>query len=131
MNDHFFSRPHTDIWGFAASMACAVHCGMLPFVLTMASMSGLRWLSQPWIEVGFILLSFSIAVIAIGKNFGRHKHILLAIKVVSAGFALILLAHIIGGLAEYVIAAAGGATIASGHILNWRLARKSECCQHH
>jgi hypothetical protein len=97
----------------------------------MASLSGLRWLSEPWIEIGFILLSFTIAVIAIGKNFGRHKHILLAIKVVSAGFALIILAHILGGLTEYILAAVGGATIAVGHVLNWRLARKSACCQNH
>lgn len=131
MFGQFFGKTHTDLVGFGAAMTCAVHCGMLPLILTFSSLSGLKWLTQPWIEVSFILLSFTIAVIAISKNFGRHKHILLAIKVVTVGFALILVAHFIGGMAEFIIAAMGGITIAYGHILNWKLARKSECCTHH
>jgi len=127
----FFSKLHTDLWGFWASTACAVHCGMLPFILTFSSLTGLRWMSEPWIEVTFILLSFGLALLAIGRNFGKHKHILLAIKVVSLGFALILIGHFLQGTSEYLMTAFGGVTIASGHILNWRLARKSECCEHH
>jgi len=131
MFSSFFSRIHTDLWGFGASMVCAIHCGMLPFILTFSSLSGLAWMSEPWIEVTFILLSFGIALIAIGRNFGRHKHILKAIKVVSVGFTLILAGHFLPGMGEYVMTAAGGVTIAGGHILNWKLAQKSACCEHH
>ena len=131
MQGNFFTKAHADLVGFGAAMTCAVHCGLLPVILTFSSLSGLRWLAQPWIEVTFILVSFCVALIAIGRNFGKHKHILLAIKVVSAGFALILIAHFIGGITEYLMAAGGGVTIAYGHILNWRLARKSECCTQH
>lgn len=129
MMSRFFSKVHPDSVGFAASMACAVHCGMLPFILTFSALSGWRWLAEPWIEIGFIILSFVIALIAIGRNFGRHKHILLAIKVITAGFAVILLSRFMEhGTAEHMVTAAGGVLIAIGHVLNWRLARKSACC---
>jgi hypothetical protein len=131
MQNNFFSKSHTDLWGFGAALTCAVHCGMLPMILTFSSLSGLKWLGNPWIELSFILLSFCIAAFAITRNFRRHKHIMLAVKVVALGFALIIVAHMVGGIAEYFIAAAGGVTIAFAHILNWRLARKSECCEHH
>jgi hypothetical protein len=131
MQSNFFSKVHTDLVGFGAAITCAVHCGMLPFILTFSSLSGLNWLATPWIELTFILLSFSIALIAITRNFGRHKHILMAVKVVSLGFALILIGHFLEGTAEYVLSATGGTTIAVGHIVNWRLAQKSACCNHH
>ena len=131
MNERFFSRLHTDVWGFGASTVCAVHCGMLPFVLTFSSLGSIRWLSNPWIELGFIVLSAMIATLAIGQNFRQHKHIRLAIQVVLAGFALILAGHFLPGSMEYILTALGGATVATGHVLNWRLARKSVCCTNH
>ena len=78
-----------------------------------------------------ILMSIAIAVFALGRNFRRHKHIQRAIKVVTLGFALILISRFMHGNAHHILSAIGGITIAGGHILNWHLAKKSPCCEVH
>jgi uncharacterized membrane protein len=129
----FFSHAHTDLVGFTASMACALHCSLLPFILTVSTLGGLKWLANPWIEVLFITLSVVIATIALGRNFRKHKHIMRAIQVVAVGFALLIASRFFEGNPEHVLSALGGIVIATGHILNWRLARTSPCCrtEHH
>lgn len=94
-------------------------------------MGGLKWLSSPILEVGFIVLSIAVAVFALGRNFRRHKHIQRAIQIVAVGFTLILLSRFLDGNAHHIVSAIGGVTIAAGHILNWQLARKSPCCEVH
>ncbi len=125
----FFSQIHADSLGFSASMVCAVHCGLLPFVLTLTSLSSLSWLAHPWMDVSFIGASMVIAMFALGRNFVRHRHIRLALGIISAGFALIIIAHFVHGYPGYVVAVFGGITVAAGHIVNWRLAQRSACCR--
>lgn len=131
MQKRFFTYAHPDLLGFSASLACAVHCAFLPIILTVSTFGGLKWLSSPVVEVGFIIASLVIATVALGRNFRKHKHIQLAIKVVVAGFALILISRFTHGDMHHILSAIGGMTIAGGHILNWRLARKSPCCETH
>jgi hypothetical protein len=132
MYKRFFSYAHTDLLGFSASMACAVHCAFLPVLLTVSTFGGLKWLSSPVLEIGFIILSLAVAVFALGRNFRKHKHIQRAIQVVAIGFTLILISRFMDhGTAHHILSAIGGVTIATGHILNWHLARKSPCCETH
>ena len=131
MFKQFFTHTHLDLAGFYASTACAVHCAFLPVMFTISALGGLAWLASPVIELSFILTSVVIAGFALGRNFRRHKHIRLAIQVVAAGFALLLTAHFMHGNWHNWLSAAGGFTIAGGHLLNWHLARKSPCCETH
>ena len=132
MQKRFFTYAHTDLIGFSTSMLCAVHCAFLPILLTVSTLGGLEWLSSPVLEVGFIIASIAIATFALGRNFRKHKHIRLAIQVVAVGFTLVLISRFMPhGNAHHILSAIGGITIAGGHILNWRLARKSECCTTH
>ncbi|MDX1476584.1 MAG: MerC domain-containing protein [Saprospiraceae bacterium] len=126
----FFTYAHTDLLGFSASMLCAVHCGLLPVILTLSVLNGLQWLAEPWIETTFLATSIVIAIIALGRNFRNHKHILRAIQVVALGFVLIIASRFLPHETSlhFLMAALGGLTVAAGHILNWRLARKSPCC---
>lgn len=129
LRSSFFTHVHTDLFGFTASMVCAIHCSLLPFVLTFSTLGGMQWLAEPWIEISFIVLSIAIATVALGRNFRKHRHIRRAIQVVAAGFALLIVSRFLNGDIEHTIAAVGGLTIACGHILNWQLARTSPCCR--
>jgi len=131
MRKRFFAYAHTDLVGFYASAVCAVHCGLLPVVLTVSALSGLTWLANPWVEGTFILSSIVIAIFALGRNFKRHMHIRMAIQIVAVGFTLIILSRFFDGSMHGGMAAIGGMTVAAGHIVNWRLARKSVCCTTH
>ena len=131
MGKQFFSSIHADLVGFYASMACAVHCAFLPLLLTVSAFGGLEWLHEPWLEITFIVSSIVIATFALGRNFRKHKHIRTALQIVAVGFTLILLSRVIPGEAHHVVSAAGGVTIALGHVVNWRQAKKSPCCETH
>ena len=131
MRKRFFAYAHTDLVGFSASAVCAVHCGLLPVILTFSALSGLAWLANPWVEGTFIVSSIAIAIFALGRNFRRHLHIQRAIQIVAVGFTLIILSRFFEGNVHGVMAATGGMVVASGHIVNWQLARKSVCCNTH
>ena len=131
MIKQFFSHTHLDLAGFYASMLCAIHCAFLPVMFTLSALGGLAWLSSPWIETTFVFSSVVIAGFALGRNFRKHKHIRLAIQVVAVGFTMLILAHFLHGDYHHWLSAAGGLTIAGGHLLNWYLARKSPCCETH
>lgn len=126
-----FLSVHVDFAGFTASIICAVHCGMLPVLLTLSASGRLAWFGNPVVDFGFIGLSFLFAFWALGRNFRRHHHIRKAVIVIAMGFVCILVGHLLHGNWEYVLSAFGGITIASGHILNWRMARTSTCCTTH
>jgi hypothetical protein len=126
-----FLSLNLDFFGFSASMVCAVHCGVLPILLTLSAFGGLHWMHTPWIEFGFIGISMIIAAIALTRNFFKHVHIRKALYIVLIGFLLLLLGRFSNSFFEAFWSVVGGLAIATGHIVNWQLARRSECCKTH
>ena len=113
-------------------MVCAIHCAFLPVILTMSALGGLQWMADPVIELSFLTLSVGIAVLALMKNARKHKHIRLAIQTIAIGFCLVIASRFVHPEnLHHGLTALGGIVIASGHILNWRLAKSSECCVEH
>lgn len=121
--DHFISL-NKDFFGFMASMACAIHCALLPFILTIGALSSLAWLEHPMIEAGFILLSLILAGWSIVIGYLRHHKNYTALITVLVGFALIIASRFFEGSMEAILTTLGGLTIAAAHIINWRLLRQ-------
>ncbi|MBD8488242.1 MerC domain-containing protein [Echinicola sp. CAU 1574] len=70
---------HLDFIGFSASVACAIHCVALPFLISVLPFIGLGFLMNHWIEYSVILLSFFLAVFALSHGFWNHHRNSLAI----------------------------------------------------
>lgn len=118
---------HLDCIGFSASLLCAIHCAALPFLLSMAPLAGLQFLDNRLIEHTIILLSFSIASVALIKGYRRHHHKLLALVIAIIGFALIGLGQVLEPeWKEILLTSSGGATIAIAHLINWKLINQSK-----
>jgi hypothetical protein len=121
-------RINLDMLGISASVLCAVHCSLLPVLLTVGALGGLSWLRHPLVEVVFIMLSLLLAFFSLlpswRKAHGRLEPILLML----AGFACIVLSRLLGEGLEPALMTIGGLTIAAAHLLNWRLMRKYACC---
>ena len=49
-----------DALGIAASVACAIHCALLPLVLTSLPVLGINIINNTWFEVFMILLAAAI-----------------------------------------------------------------------
>lgn len=132
MNKHFIGY-NTDFLGFFASILCAIHCSLLPFVFTVGMLSGLSWLAEPWVEVTFIILSVILATLSLYPSYKNQHHNDKALKIAGVGFALLFISRLVGhgSSIEVVAIVIGGLLIAFAHVVNWRLLKTNKrCCEH-
>lgn len=115
-----------DIVGFWTSAACALHCLILPLLLTMGASSGLAFLDQPYVEGSIIALSVLFGLSSMLPSYFRHHRKFSALCFLFLGFALIGLSRIAAFEAwEIMLTSSGAALVASAHIINYRLRKGS------
>lgn len=115
-----------DLVGFYASLLCAIHCTVVPLLLTISTWSGLQLLSDPSIEIMLLCLSTLLALASILPSYTRVHRKLNAMVLVTIGFILIGLGRLeVEKVWEMFSTSVGAAFVASAHIINWRLCRNS------
>lgn len=120
------SKINPDIAGFITSLLCAIHCAILPFLLTLAPLAGLSFLHDPWFEYGIIAVSFVIASYALVHGYRCHHGNISPLVVVVAGFLLIGAGHWVSAAwGEALFSTAGALMVALAHLINWRHIRQS------
>ncbi len=125
---------HLDFVGFSASVACALHCAALPFLLTLAPLAGLEILDNHWVEYAFIVVSLAIAISSLSHGYRKHHHRPLSLILVGTGFLFIGAGQLVHSEAwEIPMMAVGGSIVAVAHLINWRHIQQSEvkfpdCC---
>ena len=63
--------------GMTASILCAIHCAIVPILITTLPLFGLGFLANPWLEWGMIILALFIGIYAIGLSYFRsHRKLL-------------------------------------------------------
>lgn len=73
MNKRTNHRVNWDIVGMFASIACAIHCAVLPIFLTSLSLFGLDIVENPIFEYSMILLAFIVGMLAL-RHGKKHHH---------------------------------------------------------
>jgi len=58
-----------DALGIAASIACAIHCAILPLVLTSLPVLGINIINNLFFEIGMILLAMIIGIYSLNHGF--------------------------------------------------------------
>jgi hypothetical protein len=110
-----------DSIGMTASTLCAIHCAIVPVLLTFLPLAGLGFLANPLFEWGMIILALLLGVSSIFLSYFRTHHRALPLLLLLAGFTLVIAGHIyLRGWAEAVIVPAGGLTIAFAHFINFK-----------
>jgi hypothetical protein len=113
---------HLDFVGFSTSMLCAIHCAILPFLLTIAPLAGLQFLENHLIEYAIIFLSFVIASLALIHGYRKHHRKPMALIIVALGFMLIGAGQLLHSESlEVILTSCGGFTIAIAHLVNWKI----------
>jgi hypothetical protein len=115
----FFSW-HLDFVGFWASLLCAIHCALMPVVLTLSAYAGASWLANPMLEWSFIGISMAVAAWSLLQSYTKqHQN---ALPLLLAGLGLLLLLGSQNREAAIVpwCMAVGGTLIAGAHYWNWR-----------
>ena len=104
-----------------ASILCAVHCAVVPLLITTLPLVGLGFLANPVIEWGMIIFALCIGVYAIGLSSFRTHHKRLPMLLLVLGFLIIIGGHaFITSWREAIIVPIGGLLIATAHFFNYR-----------
>lgn len=117
-----------DRMGFCVSTACAVHCLLLPFLITVLPLIGLGFFVSHRGEL--YLLAFAVVTATASFCWGtrRHGKFHTLLFLVAAGL-FFFIAHSEPNLARHgVLMAVGGSCLAAGHFLNRRLCKSCHAC---
>jgi MerC mercury resistance protein len=113
-----------DALGITASVACAIHCAVLPVVLTSLPVFGFDIIQNVFFEYGMILMAFIVGAYALSHGFRKHHHRLLPLTIFSIGILFLLAKQIWHTLHLWLLVPAVIAIIGA-HYLNYRLCRVS------
>jgi hypothetical protein len=115
------SNSKLDNVGMTASVLCAVHCAVVPLLLTSLPLFGLGFLANPWLEWSMIIFALFIGFYAIGSSYFNIHRKLLPMCLLIIGFLIIIVGHLfITSWREAIIVPIGGLLIATAHFFNFR-----------
>ncbi|MER3498257.1 MAG: MerC domain-containing protein [Chitinophagaceae bacterium] len=116
-----------DALGIATSIACAIHCALLPLFLSSLPLFGVNIIHNIYFEAGMITLAFLIGVYSLSHGFKRHHHRLLPIFIFSLGFVFLVIKQFFVHYETWLLVPAVG-FIVTAHVLNYFFCRKANHC---
>lgn len=118
--------------GITASTLCAIHCAIVPVILTFLPLAGVGFLATPVFEWSMIALALLLGVLSILLSYVRTHRRALPLLILAAGFAAVVLGHIyLKGWIEAVVVPLGGLTIAAAHFVNFKYAGSCKAADDH
>jgi MerC mercury resistance protein len=112
-----------DLVGIGASVACAVHCAILPLFLSALSVFGVNIIHNFWFETGMIALAFIIGTLSLRHGFRLHHRSPVPFLLFTIGM-LFLFAKQYWHNYELFLLPFAVILIISAHISNFRFSRE-------
>lgn len=120
-------RINWDAVGISASLACAIHCALLPLFFTSLPLFGINIIKNEFFEASMILLAFGIGVYTLYHGYKKHHHRWLPLVVFSAGFLFLVMKEFIISYQQWLLIPAI-LLIVSAHLMNYRFCRLANHC---
>ncbi len=121
-----------DATGATTSLLCAVHCALMPFVVTLLPLIGLGFLASERIEWLLLGLSGLIGISSLCFGFREHRS-RRALVVLSLGLTLLASGRVAEqremGRFGVALVVCGGLTVATAHFINRRLCAACRVCK--
>lgn len=116
-----------DALGITASVACAIHCALLPLFLSSLPLFGINILHNVFFEAGMILMAFAIGGYSLWHGYQRHHHRGLPLVLFVSGMVCLVLKQFVVQYEHWLLAPAV-AFIVAAHFFNWRFCRIAKHC---
>ena len=84
-----FKRINWDALGITTSLACAIHCAVLPLMISSLPVFGINIIENNQFEFLMIFLAFLIGCLALLHGFRKHHHNILPLIVFTLGMVLL------------------------------------------
>ena len=116
--------------GIATSMACAIHCALLPIVMSSLPVFGINIIHNSFFEWGMIVLAFVVGSYSLFHGYVKHHRSLIPVLIFSTGFIFLVLKQFYQPL-EYWFLAIAVTLIITAHLYNYRLCHQRKCASPH
>jgi len=111
-----------DIIACTSSILCAIHCAVIPILISFSTLTGLHFLSNSYIEGSFIMLGIVFVLISLVPSFIRVHQKLKPLIIAAIGFAFIALGRLdLNEIWEVLNTVTGAFLVAFAHYSNWKL----------
>ncbi|MBT8232774.1 MAG: MerC domain-containing protein [Saprospiraceae bacterium] len=107
-----------DFWGGTSSFLCAIHCAILPILISLGLLQSQSWLSYPIFEIIMIGITIYFVYNSLIKGYMQGLVTKATFYTAIFGLFLVCIHHFMGGFSSIIIAA-GGFTIAAAHFVNF------------
>ncbi|MES1198340.1 MAG: MerC domain-containing protein [Chitinophagaceae bacterium] len=123
-----------DVLGIGASLACAIHCALLPLFLSSLPLFGINIIHNSFFEVGMIVLALCVGSFSLYHGYNKHHHNRLPLLIFFTGFILLVLKQFFIQYENWLLIPAV-IFIVSSHLLNFRFCKlhghaHAEDCNH-
>jgi len=115
-----------DALGIGASVACAIHCAVLPLLISSLPIFGINIINNIAFEYFMILLAFGIGSFSLLHGYRKHHHNYIPVLLFTLGI-LLLFAKQLWHEYQFWLLPFAVIFIVSAHIRNFRLNRVSAC----
>ena len=116
-----------DAIGISTSLACAIHCALLPLVLTSLPLFGVNIIDNSFFELFMISTAFCIGLFSLYHGWKKHHHQFLPMVIFSIGMMCLFAKQIWHTYHLYLLFPAV-LFIITAHCLNYRLCQKAKHC---
>jgi hypothetical protein len=128
------SKINWDVLGVAASLACAIHCALLPLLFTSLPIFGINVIENTVFEIIMVVLAFAIGICSLYHGWKKHHHNFVPIIVFLLGFIFLVLKLFFVEYENWLLVPAVTGIISS-HIMNFRACKihnhaHAEDCTH-
>ncbi len=116
--------------GIATSLACAIHCALLPILLSTLPVFGINIIHNSFFEWGMIVLAFLVGSYSLFHGFIKHHRSWIPVLIFSTGFSFLVLKQFYSPV-EYLFLFIAVTLIIGAHFYNYRLCHRSRCASPH
>src|SRR5882724_6881515 len=117
-----------DALGIGASIACAIHCAILPLLISSLPILGINIINNIAFEYFMILLAFAIGSFSLLHGYRKHHRNFIPVLLFATGI-LILFAKQLWHEYQFWLLPFAVIFIVAAHVRNFRLSRISACVE--
>lgn len=127
-------RINWDALGIGASLACAIHCALLPLFLSSLPLFGVNIIHNIGFEVGMIVIAFCIGSYSLYHGFKKHHHSFTPLLLFIIGFIFLVVKQFFIHVETWLLIPAVFFII-TAHLINYRSCRvhnhaHADDCEH-
>ena len=111
-----------DAFGIAASVACAIHCAVLPLILSSLPLFGINIIENHGFEFIMIALAFIVGVYSLYHGRKKHHHSFYPMLLFAAGISLLFIKSMLHSHNLMLLLPAVSLVVIA-HYLNYKLCR--------